>query len=547
MIKEVKHGESARKLLQQGVNELADAVKETLGAKGRFVVYETIYGQPVATKDGDTVAKQIINENHFINMGVELIKGAVANTKREAGDGSTSTAVLTQSIINNGLKYVDAGANPMDLKRGIDKAVVAVVENLVKVSNRVGKGNSKIKQIALISANSEKEIGDNIALAIDKVGRGGLITIQEGDNLFTEVSVVKGMSLEKGLVRPQFVTDKVNMEATYKDCYVLVTDLKLKSSRNMVNVIEGAAKEGKPLFIICDEIEGEILSTLIYNKEENGFRVAVIEAPAMGLQKKEIMRDIAILTGGKFITEDLGIKMENVTLADLGHAGKVTAGRYTTTILEGAGSKKAIQDRVDELNATIKISEHTFEEKFLKERVAKLSTGVAVVKVGATTQVEAKEKLDRYVDAYNATKAAVEEGFVAGGGLALLHCTKVLNDMKGLNDDEDKGIGIIKESLCSPFNQILLNAGNNPSDVTYGLVGAFGSMKAGETLVTGGSDINFENFGLNVKTNFYDDFLRSGIIDPTKVVRLALQNAASIGGMFLITEAVIVNKVEPTK
>jgi len=534
MIKEVKHGKQARELLLEGVNELADAVKVTLGAKGRLVVYETPYGRPITTKDGATVARQIVNENHYMNMGIEMIREATLGTNNEAGDGSTTSTILTQAIIQLGIDAVEQGANPMDLKRGIDFAVEAVVDELKNRSKQVDGDTEKIKQIAIISANSESEVGENIFNAINTVGVNGLVNIEEGDDIKTVVNFIHGMNIKSGLVTPDFITDKQKLEANLINPAILVTDRDIVNTKDIKPLLDefvGAYAFDKPLIIICSKANGEFLATMVKNKVENNFPVAVIEAEGVGNNKKELLKDIAIATGATFITEDMGFKLVDAKVDDLGTASQVISGRSTTKILGGAGDKQKIQDRVDEINAMLEQSENKFEHSTLKERLAKLTGGVAVIKVGAVSQTEIKEKVDRYIDAYNAAKAAIEEGYIAGGGITFLDISENLkvelyfknNNLS--NKDQKMGFSIVLKAITFPFYQILDNAGVSHEN---------------------GFDRNkiTNEIGYNVQTDKYENFYKVGIIDPTKVARLALQNAASVGSMVLITEAVIVNKVE---
>lgn len=538
MIKEVKHGKQARELLLDGVNELADAVKVTLGAKGRLVVYETPYGKPITTKDGATVAKQIVNENHYKNMGIEMIREATLGTNNEAGDGSTTSTILTQAIIKLGIEAVEQGANPMDLKRGIDFAVDKVVDELKKRSKQVNGDTEKIKQIAIISANSESEVGENIFNAIDTVGVNGLVNIEEGDDIKTVVNFVKGMNIKSGLVTPDFITDRQKLEANLLNPAILVTDRDISNTKDIIPILTeftALYSNEKPLLIICSKANGEFLATLIKNKVENNFPFAIVEAEGIGNTKKEILKDIAIATGATFLTEDMGFKLVDAKVADLGSAEQVISGRSTTKILGGAGDANKIKDRVDEIEAMLNQSDNDFEKVTLKERLAKLTGGVAIIKVGAVSKTEIKEKVDRYVDAYNAAKAAIEEGYIAGGGITFLDISL---DLKHLletdysdfltNKDQTTGFYIVLQAITFPFYQILENAGVTPES---------------------GFDRNkiTDEIGYNVQTDKYENFYEAGIIDPTKVARLGLQNAASVGSMLLITEAVIVNKVDYPK
>lgn len=537
MIKDVKHGKEARELLLQGVNELADAVKVTLGAKGRLVVYETPYGKPITTKDGATVAKQIVNENHYKNMGIEMIREATLGTNNEAGDGSTTSTILTQAIIQLGMQAVESGANPMDLKRGIDFAVDSVVSELKQRSKQVNDDTEKIKQIAIISANSEREVGEDIFNAIKTVGVNGLVNIEEGDDIKTTVNFIQGMNINSGLITADFITDRQRLEAVFLEPAILVTDREIRNTKDIKPFLDsfvGEHKFDKPLLIVCSKAEGEFLATMIKNKIENGFPIAIVEAAGVGNNKKEMLKDIAITTGATFITEDMGFKLVDATVEDLGYAEKIVSGRMTTKILGGFGDKQKTKDRADEIEAMLNQSENEIEKVFLKERLAKLTGGVAVIKVGAVSKTEIKEKIDRYVDAYNAAKAAIEEGYIAGGGITFLDIAEKLNvelyfknkDLK--NKDQGLGFEIVLQAITFPFYQILENAGVSPEN-------GFDRGKITDVI------------GYNVQNDKYEDFYEVGIIDPTKVARLGIQNAASVGSMVLITEAVIVNKVDYPK
>lgn len=535
MIKEVKHGKEARELLLEGVNELANAVKVTLGAKGRLVVYETPYGRPITTKDGATVAKQIVNENHYKNMGIEMIREATLGTNNEAGDGSTTSTILTQAIIQLGIEAVEQGANPMDLKRGIDFAVDRVVDELNKRSKQVDGDTEKIKQIAIISANSEIEVGENIFNAINTVGVNGLVNIEEGDDIKTTVNFIQGMNINSGLVTADFITDRQKLEANLINPAILVTDREIVNTKDIKPLLDafvGLHGFDIPLLIICSKANGEFLATMVKNKVENNFPIAIIEAAGVGNNKKEMLKDIAITTGAAFITEDMGFKLVDATVKDLGYAERVISGRSTTKIFGGAGDKQKIQDRADEIEAMLKQSENNFEKPILKERLAKLTGGVAVIKVGAVSQTEIKEKVDRYIDAYNAAKAAIEEGYIAGGGIMFLSISQGLKELRYdnfvHNSNQATGIDIVLKAITFPFYQILDNAGVSPEN-------GFDRKKITDEI------------GYNVQTDKYENFYKVGIIDPTKVARLALQNAASVGSMVLITEAVIVNKIDYPK
>ena len=520
--KDVYFASDARDRMLQGVNILANAVKVTLGPKGRNVVIEKSFGAPRSTKDGVSVAKEIELADKFQNLGAQLIREVASKTNDKAGDGTTTATVLAQSIVTEGLKSVGSGRNPMDLKRGIDKAVTAVVEHIKTTSKKV-EANSEIQQVGTISANGDKEVGSMIAQAMEKVGNEGVITVEEAKTAETELDVVEGMQFDRGYLSPYFITNPDKMEAVLEEPQILLFEKKLSSLQPMLPVLEAVVQSGRPLLIIAEDIEGEALATLVVNKLRGGLRVAAVKAPGFGDRRKAMLEDLAILTGGTVISEDLGIKLENVTLADLGKAKKVTITKDDTTVVEGAGEKAGIEGRVAQIKKQIEDTTSDYDKEKLQERLAKLAGGVAVVRVGGSTEVEVKEKKDRVDDALNATRAAVEEGIVAGGGVALLKAAKALDGLKGENDDQDAGIQIVRRALQSPIRQIAENAGVEGSIVV--------------------SRVNADDspgFGFNAQTEEYGDLFQQGVIDPAKVVRTALQDAASVAGLLITTEAAVV-------
>ncbi|WP_421785691.1 chaperonin GroEL [Hyphobacterium sp.] len=522
--KEVKFSTDARERMLRGVDTLADAVKVTLGPKGRNVVIEKSFGAPRTTKDGVTVAKEIELSDKFENMGAQMVREVASKTNDAAGDGTTTATVLAQAIVREGMKSVAAGMNPMDLKRGIDKAVLNVVEQIKAASTSI-KGSEEIAQVGTISANGEKEIGDMIAKAMEKVGNEGVITVEEAKSLETELDVVEGMQFDRGYLSPYFITDAEKMQAELEDPFVLLFDKKLSSLQAMLPVLEAVVQSGKPLLIIAEDIEGEALATLVVNKLRGGLKIAAVKAPGFGDRRKAMLEDIAILTGGTVISEDIGIKLENVSLDMLGTAKRVTITKDDTTIVDGAGAKADIEARVGQIRKQIEDTSSEYDKEKLQERLAKLAGGVAVIKVGGATEVEVKERKDRVDDALNATRAAVEEGIVAGGGVALLKATKGLEGLKGENPDQTQGIGIIARAIQSPIRQIASNAGVE------------GSIVVGKVL-----DNESATFGYNAQTDEYGDMLSFGVIDPAKVVRHALQDAASIAGLMITTEAAVAEK-----
>lgn len=526
MAKEIKFNMEARSLMKEGADALANAVKVTLGPKGRNVVIDKKFGAPHITKDGVTVAKEIELENHFANMGAQLVREVASKTNDQAGDGTTTATVLAQAIINVGLKNVTAGANPMDLKRGIDKAVEAVVANLKEQSQSVGTDYSKIEQVGTISANNDAVIGKLIADAMSKVKQEGVITVEEAKGTTTEVKVVEGMQFDRGYISPYFMTNPDKMEAVLDQPKILVTDKKISTMKDLLPVLEPLAREGKALLIIAEDVDGEALTTLVVNRLRGTVKVAAVKAPGFGDRRKEMLQDIATLTGAVVISEERGFTLENATPDMLGSAEKVSVDKENTTIVNGAGDKQAIADRVAQIKKQIETSTSDYDKEKLKERLAKLAGGVAVLYVGAASEVELKEKKDRVEDALNATRAAVEEGIIAGGGVAYIRAIDALKNLKGVNDDEQTGINIVVNALESPLRMICENAGVEGSVVIQ-------KVKEGEA-----------DFGYNARTGSYENLLAGGVIDPTKVSRVALQNAASVAGMFLATECVIADKPE---
>jgi len=518
--KEVRFSRDARERMLNGVNILADAVKVTLGPKGRNVVIDKSFGAPRITKDGVSVAKEIELEDKFENMGAQLVREVASKTNDKAGDGTTTATVLAQAIVQEGHKAVAAGMNPMDLKRGIDLAVTEVVADLVKKAKKI-KTSEEVAQVGTISANGEDEIGDMIAKAMQKVGNEGVITVEEAKTAETELEVVEGMQFDRGYLSPYFITNQDKMRVELEEPYVLIHEKKLGNLQAMLPVLEAVVQSGKPLLIIAEDVEGEALATLVVNKLRGGLKVAAVKAPGFGDRRKAMLEDIAILTGGTAISEDLGIKLENVTLQMLGRAKKVVIEKENTTIVDGAGRKEEIQGRVTQIKAQIEETTSDYDREKLQERLAKLAGGVAVIRVGGVTEVEVKEKKDRVDDALNATRAAVEEGIVAGGGVALLRASAALKTV-GANPDQNAGIHIVRRALQSPVRQIAANAG------------AEASIVAGKIL-----ENKSPTFGYNAQTGEYGDLITLGIVDPVKVVRTALQDAASVAGLLVTTEAMI--------
>ena len=526
MAKDIKFNIEARNLMKEGADALADAVKVTLGPKGRNVIIDKKFGAPQVTKDGVTVAKEIELEDRFQNMGAQMVKQVASKTNDQAGDGTTTATVLAQAIINVGLKNVTAGANPMDLKRGIDKAVAAVVANLQKQSQSVGDDYAKIEQVATISANNDEYIGKLIAEAMSKVKKDGVITVEEGKGTETEVKVVEGMQFDRGYISAYFMTNPDKMEAVLENPYILITDKKISAMKDLMPLLEPVAREGRALLIIAEDVDGEALTTLVVNKLRGTLKVAAVKAPGFGDRRKEMLQDIAILTGGQVISEERGITFENATVDMLGQAEKVSIDKDTTTIVDGAGDKAAVAQRTAQIRTQIENTKSDYDREKFQERLGKLAGGVAVLYVGAASEVEMKEKKDRVEDALNATRAAVEEGIVAGGGVAYIRAEEALKTLKGENEDEQTGINIVARAIEEPLRTIVANAGLEGSVVVQ-------KVKEGK-----------KDFGFNARTETYENLLAAGVIDPTKVSRVALENAASVAGMFLATECAIVDKPE---
>jgi len=520
--KDVYFASDARDRMLRGVNILANAVKVTLGPKGRNVVIEKSFGAPRSTKDGVSVAKEIELADRFENLGAQLIREVASKTNDKAGDGTTTATVLAQAIVVEGLKSVAAGMNPMDLKRGVDKAVAKVIEEIKSSAKKVTT-NAEIAQVGTISANGDVEVGEMIARAMEKVGNEGVITVEEAKTAETELDVVEGMQFDRGYLSPYFITNAEKMEADLEDPIILLFEKKLSSLQPLLPVLEAVVQSGKPLLIIAEDVEGEALATLVVNKLRGGLRVAAVKAPGFGDRRKAMLEDIAILTGGQLISEDLGIKLESVTLEMLGKAKKVTITKDDTTIVDGSGAKADIEGRIAQIKAQIETTTSDYDKEKLQERLAKLAGGVAVVRVGGSTEVEVKEKKDRVDDALNATRAAVEEGIVPGGGVALLKASRVLDGFKGDNDDQEAGVAIVRRALQAPIRQIAENAGVE------------GSIVVGKVL-----ENSSPTFGFNAQTEEYVDLVKAGVIDPAKVVRTALQDAASVAGLLITTEAAIV-------
>ena len=527
MAKEIKFNVDVRSKMKDGADALANAVKVTLGPKGRNVVLDKKFGAPQVTKDGVTVAKEVELEDRFENMGAQMVKEVASKTNDQAGDGTTTATVLAQAIINVGIKNVTAGANPMDLKRGIDKAVAAVVSDLHNQSKQVGDDYSKIEQVGTVSANNDQYIGKLIADAMSKVGKDGVITVEEAKGTETEVKVVEGMQFDRGYISSYFMTNGDKMEAELKNAYILVTDKKISTMKDLLPVLEPIAREGRELLIIAEDVDGEALTTLVVNKLRGTLKIAAVKAPGFGDRRKEMLQDIAILTGATVISEERGYTLENATLDMLGKAEKVTITKDNTTIVGGAGDKKAIDERTEFIRNQIEASTSDYDKEKLKERLGKLSGGVAVLYVGATTEVEMKEKKDRVEDALNATRAAVEEGYLPGGGVAYIRAISALDSLKGDNEDENTGIRIVAKAIEEPLRQIAANAGVDGSVII-------------QKIKEGSGD-----FGYNARTDEFVNMYEAGVIDPTKVARVALENAASVAGMFLTTECGIVDLPEP--
>lgn len=521
MAKNIIFNTEAREQLRQGVNALADAVKVTLGPKGRNVIIDKKFGAPHITKDGVSVAKEVELEDPIQNMGAQLVKEVASKTNDQAGDGTTTATVLAQSIVNTGIKNVTAGANPMDLKRGIDKAVAAVVADLKARSREIGEGKEKVEQVASISANNDKFIGQMIAEAMNKVKKEGVITIEEAKGLDTTVKVVEGMQFDRGYLSPYFVTNTEKMEATYENPFILIYDKKISNLKEFLPILEKAVQTGRGLLIISEDIEGEALATLVVNRLRGSLKIVAVKAPGFGDRRKEMLEDIAVLTGGVVISEEKGYKLEDTDLSMLGTAQKITVDKDNTTIVSGAGEKAAIEARVNQIRAQIEKTTSDYDREKLQERLAKLAGGVAVIYVGAASEVEMKEKKDRFDDALHATRAALEEGIIPGGGVAFIRAISALDNLKGENEDEQTGIQIVRRALEEPLRQIVENAGMEGSVV----VNKVKELKGDE--------------GFNARTEIFEDLHKAGVIDPTKVARVAIENAASIASMILTTECVL--------
>ena len=527
MAKEIKFNTDVRAAMKEGADALANAVKVTLGPKGRNVVISKKFGAPQITKDGVTVAKEVELEDQFQNMGAQMVKEVASKTNDQAGDGTTTATVLAQAIINVGLKNVAAGANPMDLKKGIDKAVAAVVADLKKQSQPVGDDYSKVEQVGTVSANNDAQIGKLIADAMAKVKKDGVITVEEAKGTETEVKVVEGMQFDRGYISPYFMTNGDKMEAVLDDAYILITDKKISNMEDLMPVLEPVAREGRSLLIIAEDVEGQALTTLVVNRLRGTLKVAAVKAPGFGDRRKEMLQDIAVLTGAVVISEERGFTLQNANVQMLGKAEKVTITKENTTIVGGAGLQADIKDRADQIRAQIETTKSDYDREKLQERLGKLAGGVAVIYVGATTEVEMKEKKDRVDDALNATRAAVEEGYLPGGGVAYIRAAEALKGMKGENDDETTGVRLIERAIEEPLRQIAANAGVEASVI-------INKIREGKA-----------DFGYNARTGEYVNMYEAGVIDPTKVARVALENAASVAGMFLTTECGIVDIPEP--
>lgn len=526
MAKEIKFNIKAREELKNGVDALADAVKVTLGPKGRNVIIEKKFGAPHITKDGVTVAREVELEDPFQNMGAQLVKEVASKTGDQAGDGTTTATVLAQSIVNVGLKNVAAGANPMDLKRGIDKAVSKVVEGIKAQSREVDNDISKIENIARVSANNDEQIGKLIAEAMEKVTKEGVITVEEAKGTETSVEIVEGMQFDRGYISPYFVTNTEKMECEMDSPYILIYDKKISNLKDILQILEATAQSGRPLLIIAEDVDNEALATLVVNRLRGSLKICAVKAPGFGDRRKEMLEDIAILTGGTVISEVKGMQLAQATINDLGTAEKISVNKDNTTIVNGAGSKDAIKARVAQIKAQIETTTSEYDKEKLKERLAKLAGGVAVLYIGAPSEVEMKEKKDRVDDALSATRAAIAEGIVPGGGVAYIRCLPALDELKGDNDDENTGIAIIRRAIEEPLRQIVENAGVEGAVILQ-------KVKEGKG-----------DYGYNARTDTFENFFESGVIDPAKVTRVALENAASIAGMFLTTECVIADKKE---
>lgn len=526
MAKDIKFNMDARDLLKKGVDQLADAVKVTLGPKGRNVIIEKKFGAPQITKDGVTVAKEVELEDHFENTGAQLVKSVASKTGDDAGDGTTTATILAQSIVSVGLKNVTAGANPMDLKRGIDKAVAAVVDYIKNSAEKVDDNYDKIEQVATVSANNDPEIGKLIADAMRKVSKDGVITIEESKSRDTYINVVEGMQFDRGYLSSYFVTDADKMECVMDNPYILIYDKKISNIKDFLPILQPAAESGRPLLVVAEDVDSEALTTLVVNRLRGGLKICAVKAPGFGDRRKAMLEDIAVLTGGTVISEEKGLKLEQATLEMLGTCDKVTVTKDNTTIVNGAGEKQAIADRVAQIKNEISNTTSSYDKEKLQERLAKMAGGVAVLYVGANSEVEMKEKKDRVDDALCATRAAIEEGVVAGGGTTYIRALSALKDLKGCNADEQTGINIVERAIEEPLRQIVTNAGGEGAVVVQ-------KVREGEG-----------DFGYNARTDVYEDMRKAGVIDPAKVARVALENAASIAGMFLTTECLIVDKPE---
>lgn len=526
MAKEILFNNQAREELKKGVDALADAVKVTLGPKGRNVIIEKKFGAPHITKDGVTVAREVELDDAFQNMGAQLVKEVASKTGDDAGDGTTTATVLAQAIVGTGLKNVAAGANPMDLKRGIDKAVAKVVEGIKAQAQEVDDDLGKIENVARVSANNDAKIGELIAEAMRRVKKEGVITVEEAKGTDTHVDVVEGMQFDRGYISPYFVTNSEKMECSYENPLILIYDKKISTLKDMLPILESAAQSGRGLLIIAEDVDSEALATLVVNRLRGSLKICAVKAPGFGDRRKEMLEDIAVLTGGVVISEEKGIKLDQATIDMLGTAEKITVTKENTTIVNGAGAKEAIADRVAQIRAQIEITKSQYDREKLQERLAKLSGGVAVLYIGAPSEVEMKEKKDRVDDALSATRAAIAEGIVPGGGVAYIRCIEALDGLKGDNDDEQTGIEIVKRAIEEPLRQIVANAGLEGAVVVQ-------KVKDGKA-----------DFGFNARTEHYENLFATGVIDPAKVARVALENAASIGGMFLTTECVIAEKKE---
>lgn len=521
MAKQIIFNIEAREELKKGVDALANAVKVTLGPKGRNVIIDKAYGAPVVTKDGVTVAKEVELKETVQNMGAQMVKEVASKTADLAGDGTTTATVLAQAIVNTGMKNVTAGANPMDLKRGIEKAVASVIDSLRKQSITIEEGSEKITQVATVSANNDSFIGEKIAEAMNKVKKEGVITIEEAKGIETTVKVVEGMQFDRGYISPYFITDTEKMEAVYENPFILIYDKKISVMKDLLPILEKTVQTGRPLLIIAEDVDGEALATLVVNKIRGSLKIAAVKAPGFGDRRKEMLEDIAVLTGGTVISEEKGYRLEDADLSYLGQAEKITVDKENTTIVSGRGSSEAIAARVAMIKAQIETTTSDYDREKLQERLAKLAGGVAVIYVGAASEVEMKEKKDRFDDALHATRAAIEEGIIPGGGVAYIRAINSLDALKAENEDEETGIAIVKRALEEPLRQIIANAGLEGSVVVQ-------KVREGK-----------DNFGFNARTEVYEDLMLAGVIDPTKVARVALENAASIAGMLLTTECVL--------